>query len=62
MEIFSVNLGLFLNDICFWKKKQEKKTWFSKTYVISEKKKTTEPFFEKNNLGFFWNKRAFGEK
>ncbi len=101
MEISSVNLGLFWNDICFWKKKRKKNLIFEnlchfrkeknnwtffyskpnsfqvkkkkqekaepyifKTYDISgkKKKKKTEPFFEKNNLCFFWNKTAFGEK
>jgi hypothetical protein len=44
------------------KKKEKAEPYIFKIYNISEKKKKTEPFFEKNNLGFFWNKTVFGEK
>jgi hypothetical protein len=47
--------NLFLGNSFQVKKKKKEKAepYIFKTYAISEKKKKTEPFFEKNNLGFF---------
>jgi hypothetical protein len=30
--------------------------------TFQKRKRKLNLFFEKNNLGFFWNKTAFGEK